>query len=240
MPENFISENKYEEDLHKFDEFDKKQFEKVFEKKEKHEEKECEKKEKHEKKDFEKKECEKKEKHEEKICIKVPKVVGRNDTQILVEAVIPFPPEYPAVAIKDIQKEVKDLKIFVCNDKVLINGVLHKNINFKTFEDELEKVCKCEFIDVYFGNVMHVGADIPFAGFIEVPGAKKGDGFQVEFAGVEDCCEVDILEDPVCVKEDKSITAFKRLREKVIIKIDLKVLREVQITVKPEECNICP
>lgn len=210
--------DKCEESFHDFSEFDDAQYDMPFEKHwEKHGEK-----------------------HEEKICIKVPKVIGRNQTQILIEAVIPFPPEYPAVEIKDIQKEVRNLRIFVCKDKVLINGILHKNINYKTFEKELEPGCRCDFTDGYYGDVRHVGVNIPFAGFIEIPGAKKGDDFQVEFAGVEDCCEVDILENPVCPSKAKTVTAYRSLREKVIVKIDLKVLREVQITVKPEECNICP
>jgi hypothetical protein len=105
--------------------------------------------------------------------------------------------------------------------------------------EKMENVCKCEDIDGFFGDVRHVAVNIPFAGFIEVPGARPGDDFQVEFAGVEDECEVDILEEPVEVFED-CIVAFRKLREKVIVKIDLKVLREVQITVKPEDCNICP
>lgn len=221
MPEISVSQCNCGEVNYDYDDIYKKHDEKKNEEK-KHEEKKC----------FDKKK-------ERKICIKVPEVIGRNDTEILVEAVIPFPPESPAVEIKDVQKEVRDIKIFICKNKVLINGVLHKNINFKTFEEHLENVCKCEDITGFFGDVRHVAVNIPFAGFIEVPGARAGDDFQVEFAGVEDMCEVDILEDPVILSKE-NIVAFKKVREKVIVKIDVKVLREVQITVKPEEFNICP
>ncbi|MDQ2085856.1 DUF3794 domain-containing protein [Herbivorax sp. ANBcel31] len=168
-------------------------------------------------------------------CIKVPEVVGRNSSQVLIESVIPFPDLFPAVEIKDIKKEVKDLRVHVCKNKVLINGVLHKNINYKTFEGEV----KCGKLDTFFGDVKHVGVDIPFATYIDVPGAKPGDKYQIEFAGVEDECEVDILEDPVTLVKC-TVKAYRKLREKVIVKVDLKVLREVQIAVYPDKCNICP
>lgn len=168
-----------------------------------------------------------------KKCIKVPEVIGRNSTQVLIESVICFPEHFPAVEIKDIIKKVKNLSVHVCKNKVLINGVLHKNINYKTFEGEI----KCGKLESFFGDVKHIGVDMPFATYIDVPGAKPGDKYQIEFAGVEDGCEVDILEDPV---PKCSVKAYKKLREKVIVKIDLKVLREVQITVCPEKCDICP
>jgi hypothetical protein len=171
-------------------------------------------------------------------CIKVPEVIGRNSCQVLVECVIPFPEQYPAVEIKDIQKEVRDLIVHVCKNKVLINGILHKNVNYKTYEGNSDFYYCYQKYDSYYGDVRHVAANIPFACFIEIPGACPGDDFQIEFADVEDTCEVDILEDPC--SEKGHVKEYKKLREKVIIKIDLKVLRHVQITVKPEKCNICP
>ena len=172
-------------------------------------------------------------------CVKVPEVIGRNSCQVLTEIVIPFPCKYPALAIKDIQKRVTNLIVYVCKDKVLINGVLHKNINYKTYEGNEEICYECEKLDVKFGDVKHVSVDIPFKCFIDIPGARLGDDYQVEFAGVEDCCELDILEDPVKLPDCKAVV-YKALREKAIIKIDLKVLRPLQITVTPNSKNICP
>ncbi|AEY67805.1 DUF3794 domain-containing protein [Clostridium sp. BNL1100] len=171
-------------------------------------------------------------------CIKVPEVIGRNNCQTLVECVIPFPEQYPAVEIKDIHKEVRDLIVHVCKNKVLINGILHKNINYKTYEGKCDFYCGYQKYDSYYGDVRHVAVNIPFACFIEVPGARPGDDFEIEYADVEDSCEIDILEDPIW--EKGSVKQYKKLREKVIVKIDLKVLRHIQITVKPEKCNICP
>ena len=82
----------------------------------------------------------------QKKCIKVPEVIGRNSTQVLIESVICFPEHFPAVEIKDIIKKVKNLSVHVCKNKVLINGVLHKNINYKTFEGEI----KCGKLESFF------------------------------------------------------------------------------------------
>jgi hypothetical protein len=175
----------------------------------------------------------------EKKCVKVPEVIGRNHCQILLETDIPFAPNYPALEIKDIMKDVKDLIMSVCTDKVLLNGKLHKNINYKTFDCTGRVKCHCEDLEVVYGDVRHVGIDIPFAGYIEVPGARSGDYVEVEFAGVEDACELDILKDPFYIRGCK-YPVYRKLKEKVIVKIDVKVLRPVQITVEPDRKNICP
>ncbi|WP_024832298.1 DUF3794 domain-containing protein [Ruminiclostridium josui] len=171
-------------------------------------------------------------------CIMVPEVIGRNICQTLVECVVPFPEQYPAVEIKDIQKEIRDIIVHVCKNKVLINGILHKNINYKTYEGKSDFYYACQRYDSFYGDVRHVAVNIPFACFIEIPGARPGDDYEIEYADVEDSCEIDILEDPIWQKG--AVTQYRKLREKVIVKIDIKVLRNVQITVKPEKHNICP
>lgn len=175
----------------------------------------------------------------EKKCVKVPEVIGRNHTCVLLEQEIPFAPGYPALEIKDITKEVKDLVLSVCKDKVLINGKLHKNINYKTLETTGKYTCSCNDIDIAYGDVRHVHVAIPFSAYVEVPCARPGDNVEIEFAGVEDNCELDILIDP-CYVKGCDLPVFKKVREKVLVKIDLKVLRPCQITVDPECPNICP
>jgi len=175
----------------------------------------------------------------DKKCVKVPEVIGKNYCQILLENEIPFAPGCPAMEIKDIMKEVKELILSVCTDKVLINGKLHKNINYKTLESTGKYKCGCEDLDLSYGSVKHVSVDIPFSGLIDIPGARPGDTVEVEFAGVEDCCEIDMLKDPYFTKGCK-IPVFKKLKEKVIVKIEVKVLRHVQITVDHQTPNICP
>lgn len=175
----------------------------------------------------------------EKKCVKVPEVIGRNHCNVLLEQDIPFAPGYPAFEIKDITKVVTDLVLQVCKDKVLINGKLQKNINYKTLECCSKFNCNCTDINVSYGDVRHVHVAIPFNAYIEVPGARIGDSVEIEYAGVEDDCELDILMDPCYVKGCEA-PVYKKVREKVIVKIDVKVLRPTQITVEPDCLNICP
>lgn len=175
----------------------------------------------------------------EKKCVKVPEVIGRNHCNLLLEQDIPFPPTHPAFEIKDVTKDVKDLILQVCRDKVLINGKLHKNINYKTLETCCKHPCHCEEIDIAYGDLRHAHVVIPFNAYIEVPGARPGDNVEIEFAGVEDDCELDILMDP-CFVKGCEMPVYKKVREKVLVKIDLKVLRPVQVTIDPDLPNICP
>ena len=179
------------------------------------------------------------EKEKNRMCVKVPEVIGKNYCQVLLETEIPFAPGYPAMEIKDILKEVKELIFSVCTDKVLVNGILHKNINYKTYENACKIKCNCDDIDVIYGNLKHVSVNLPFSSYIDIPGARQGDSVEVEFAGVEDCCELDMLKDPYFVKGCET-PVYKKLKEKVIVKVEVKVLRPVQITVGPECPNICP
>lgn len=172
-------------------------------------------------------------------CVKVPEVVGRNYCQILLENVIPFAPCHPALEIKDIKKKVKDLNIKVCKNKVLINGVLHKNINYKTLEKTHSYKHDCQSYRIKYGNVKHVAVDLPFSCYIEIPGAREGDYYEVEYAGVEDSCEIVKMLEPVKYR-DCCITLYKKMKEKCIVKIDIKVLRHCQITILPNKPNICP
>lgn len=179
------------------------------------------------------------EKEKYRKCVKVPEVIGKNYCQILLETEIPFPSGCPALEIKDILKEVKELILSVCHDKVLVNGKLHKNINYKTLDSEGKIKCNCMDMDIAYGDVKHVSVWIPFSGYIDVPGAMPGDTVEVEFAGADDLCELDMLKDPYFVKGCKK-PVYRKLKEKAIVKIEVKVLRPVQITVDPEKPNVCP
>ena len=155
------------------------------------------------------------------VLIKVPVVVGIGHSQVLIVTKIPLQP--PAFEIKDIDKEVIIDSCNVVNNKVIINATLRKNINFKTFEhkdifDGNERVC---------GDVRHCTVRIPFAAFIEVPGAQEGQDCQIESAEVEG--EVDEL-----IDETKDCT-FETLLEKTIVKIVAKVTFTDQIWV--DKCH---
>lgn len=160
----------------------------------------------------------------------VPIVIRRGSTQILVEVSVPFPQEFPATEIVQVIKKVRDLNIFVCKNKAVINGVLDVNVIYKTYEGNYSYRRNGNDPEATFGNVKQIGFSTPFSGFVEVPGSNVGDNFIVNFAGVEDQCELDVLEDPIQLQ--CSVTAYRRIRISTIIKVDVSIVRNVLIPVR--------
>ncbi|MCL6591785.1 MAG: DUF3794 domain-containing protein [Firmicutes bacterium] len=94
--------------------------------------------------------------------LKLDTVVGENTNQILVENVFTLP--IPAVKIREIIASIKDLATEVINDKVVIQGILHKQIFF-IGEDNLEH---------------HRAEDIPFSAFVDIAGTMPGMNVRVD------------------------------------------------------------
>lgn len=86
--------------------------------------------------------------------IRAEVVIGENTRQILVERNLTL--ALPAIKVRNINAEVRNLVADVIADKVVIQGVLHKQIFF-VGEDNI---------------VHHQAEDIPFATFVDVPGAE--------------------------------------------------------------------
>jgi outer membrane biosynthesis protein TonB len=87
---------------------------------------------------------------------KVEQVIGEGQEQLLKESVVEL--ERPAVKIREIVGEVRDVSAHVIPDKVIIQGILHKQIFFIT-TDNIER---------------HQMEDVPFGLFIDIPGAAPG------------------------------------------------------------------
>lgn len=83
-------------------------------------------------------------------------VLAETTAQVLVDDTITLP--LPAEKIDEIVARVQDLNCFVIENKVIFQGVLHKQIFF---------------VDTN-GIVRHVGVDIPFSGFVDLPGVPAG------------------------------------------------------------------
>jgi hypothetical protein len=83
-------------------------------------------------------------------------VIAETTAQVLVDDTVTLP--QPAEKIDEIVARVQDLNCFVIENKVIFQGVLHKQIFF---------------VDTK-GFVRHVGVDIPFSGFVDVPGVPAG------------------------------------------------------------------
>lgn len=94
--------------------------------------------------------------------LKVETVVGENTRQILIENLFTLPIE--TVKIREIVACIRDLCTEVINDKVIIQGTLHKQIFF-IGTDNLEH---------------HQAEDIPFSTFVDIAGATCGMNVRVD------------------------------------------------------------
>jgi len=161
--------------------------------------------------------------------IVTPVEVGIGEAQVLVVSEIPLTPA--ARRIIDIFKEVQITQCKVIDDKVIINGILEKTILFlnmgptapifgrgKNSDEESHMANR-----VAAGEVKAVFAELPFALFIDVPGAQPGDECIIEVAEV-----VGEKDDQLKVQEDGS---FKVLLEKAVVRVIAKVTRREQIPI---------
>lgn len=69
----------------------------------------------------------------------------------------------PAVKIRNITGEIRDITTEIIPDKVIVQGILHKQVFFVGTD----------------GVIRHLAEDIPFSTFIEIPGAEPGMNVQV-------------------------------------------------------------
>jgi LysM repeat protein len=136
-----------------------------------------------------------------KELLKVDSVIGENASQVTVLADIEFP--RPARKLKNIDASVRNVVARVIENKVIVEGILHKQIFFVAQEDDV---------------VYEVSVDEPFTHFVDVPGAFPGANVQV-YPRVE---FVDIVIDP-----------YDRLtgRQTAVIDIFVKVTETVQVDV---------
>ncbi len=115
--------------------------------------------------------------------IQVPVIVGTGSKQTLVVSKLWISPPCPPVfRIKDIDKEVIITNCKVIPGKVIINGYIDKNINYKTIK-RYYKGAVC-------GPLFHFTKKIPFSTFIDItaePGeeVREGDKCEIIEAFVE-------------------------------------------------------
>ncbi len=143
--------------------------------------------------------------------IQVPVIITKGEKQLLVVKEINITPLSPPIwRIKDIDKEVIIYNIKVGVDKVILNGYIDKNINYK-----VKKHCDKDSVD---GPLYHHTTRIPFATFIDVPGAKECDNCEILYACVE--VEKDELIDPI-----PDTDTYNKVLEKMVVKIVVKITR---------------
>ena len=131
--------------------------------------------------------------------VMLPEVVGENVKQILSETIVTLNPT--AIKVKNINAGFQDLNGVVINDKVIIQGIIHKQIFF-IGEDNIE---------------YHQAENVPFSTFIDVIGARPGMNVQIipSIAFIK----------PILSNDGVSLT------QKVIADIFVKVTENIQFNV---------
>ncbi|HHV30877.1 MAG TPA: DUF3794 domain-containing protein [Clostridiales bacterium] len=184
-----------------------------------------------------------------KKTIQVPVILGKGEKQHLVvkESMI-SPPSPPIFRIKDVDKYVvitqaklvpsvnyddcyddKDYDQKWWLNKVIINGYVDKNVNYKTITD-----FTCEDVN---GPVYHFTTRAYFSTFVEIKTKEK----------VKDCDKVEILSavvegekedlldpNPPCKGAPDWAVTYNKLLEKILVKISAKIIRIEEVKVQPE------
>ncbi len=133
----------------------------------------------------------------EDIIVKVPEVIGENVRQILLENIVQLP--VPAIKIKEIEASVQKIHTTVINNKVIIQGIVHKQIFFVD-EENIER---------------HLGEDVPFSTFVDVQHAQPGMDADVDAI-------IEFVKPELCPPSDM-------LTQKVVIELFVKVTETTQL-----------
>ncbi|HHU29091.1 MAG: SafA/ExsA family spore coat assembly protein [Bacillota bacterium] len=133
--------------------------------------------------------------------LKVDSVIGENASQVAVRSDIDL--GRPAKKIKNIDSQVQDIVARAIEDKVIVEGVLHKQIFFVGEKSD---------------TVFEVSVDERFTHFVDVPGAFPGANVHV-FPRVE-FVDVDIdPNDPSRGKQTAIIDIFAKVTETVQVDV---------------------
>lgn len=135
----------------------------------------------------------------EDSLVMLPEVIGENTKQVLSETTLIL--DQVAIKIKDIDAEVTDLNAVVIENKVIVQGIIHKQIFF-VGEDNVE---------------YHQQENVPFSTFVEVKGAKPD-------------MNVDVIPEIAHIKPVLN-TAGDLLTQKVIVDLFVKVTEDIQFNV---------
>lgn len=186
----------------------------------------------------------------EPICISAPTVSGVGETEVLERIVIDLAAlaaagaaagilssaTLEAVEVVALSKRISITECEVFTNKVLLNGVLHKDLLFKfatvTQVTEADVLLTSNDCTLTLAETLDLVVDCPFGACIPVPGACPGDTCLVENACVE--AEKELLID---LDTDGMADQFE---EKVCILLQVKTIRNRQITITPNTDNICP
>jgi len=132
----------------------------------------------------------------------VSKIQGQNSQEFSRATIQQIELEVPAQKIKEIDAEVQNITYDIITDKIIVQGVIHKQIFYVGTDDV----------------VHHQREDMPFSTFIDVPGATPGMdaqiNTQIEHIGFE-------------LSPDGT-----ELNQKVVLEIFAKITEMVQVNIE--------
>ena len=142
-----------------------------------------------------------------KELLKVDSVIGENEVQAEVIRDIDFPRGKKVKKVKEVITEVKDVETEIIPDKVIVEGILHKQIIF---------------VEKDSNRVFEKSIDEPFTVSVEIPGAMED---QDVFVDVDvEFVDVDLMDGD---KKD----GFKKARQTAVLDVFVKVTEALQIEV---------
>jgi hypothetical protein len=160
-----------------------------------------------------------------KKTLQVPVIVGTGSAQFFIENDLTIsPPSPPVYMIKEIKKWIEIYNTKVIPGKVIFNAWIWKDINYKTVKHVHDNIVN--------GPLYHSTTKIPLAGFVPIT-ATTG-----ELVSEDDHAEVleniiegekDHLYDPDTIECE---TVYKKLHEKLVIRITFKVTRQQDVPVE--------
>jgi hypothetical protein len=157
--------------------------------------------------------------------ILVQQMIGENSCDSVIEFSIPFPEKYPAFELADSLTNIEVTNTYILKDTVLLNGLIHKRINYIVFEDQYSYVYTGHRLSGIIGNQKTLILDIPFECSIKIPGISPKDVVNLEYAGVDTSNVIDIVEGSI--RRD-NVILYNSVKEKLIVAVHIKVFRTVQ------------
>lgn len=175
----------------------------------------------------------------ERKIIQTPVVLGFGEKQELVVAdLLISPPSEPVFRIVSVDEEVviTDYKLVpICNSrgehsaKVIIDGYIDKNINYKTLDEALDTATSVA------GPLFHYTTRIPFATFVEVKlfeplkdnkcGVKEHVNVEILDAVVEGSVEELLDPNEVAAGAPAWAVTYNRILEKTLVRVELKITK---------------
>lgn len=142
-----------------------------------------------------------------KELLKVESVIGEQERQTEIIADIDFPKGRKPRKVKEIITDVRNIETEVIPDKVIVEGVLHKQIIF---------------VEAETNRVFEMSVDEPFTVSVDIPGAQKNNDVDVDV-------EVEFVE--VDLRKGNEKEGYKHGRQTAVIAVFVKVTETLQIEV---------